>query len=89
MARPKTNKSAAVRELLNQKPDMPAKDIQKTLAARGMKVQGSLIYFVKGQLRSSDGTSGLTINAITKLKQLAEEVGGYEKLRELLDVLAG
>src|SRR5688500_9476124 len=45
----KPNKSDAIREELAQNPKAKSKEIIDALAARGIKVAPSLIYFVKGK----------------------------------------
>ena len=47
------DKSGAVRELLEQNPEMVATAIASNLAARGIKINPNLVYYVKAQLKKS------------------------------------
>src|SRR5690242_2677978 len=49
------NKSQAVREVLATNPNMKPKDVVAALAAKGLKVNTPLVYFVKGQLKGKKG----------------------------------
>lgn len=95
------NKSQAVRELLAENPKMPAKEIVSTLGAKGLKVNPSLIYFIKGKLRGKKQRRNRVVKAaraaskggdpvalIHDVRALALRAGGYGKLRELVDALA-
>jgi hypothetical protein len=98
-----TNKSAAIRELFAQNPDIQAQDVVSTLAERGIKVGTNLVYLVKGKMkgekkrrrhvnRSAAGVaaaSGSTdaVKTILKVKALAKEVGGLSALKALVDAL--
>jgi hypothetical protein len=100
MAREKTSKSAAVRALLTENPDMPAKELIAALASEGLRVKPGLIYLVRSEMRrkqrrqvrrsvakvAGNGPSD-PVDLIRRIRGLASEVGGYGKLRELVDVL--
>ena len=47
----KVSKSAEIRELLKQTPEITANDAIAILAERGIKVNAGLFYFNKGQLK--------------------------------------
>lgn len=96
------NKSNEVRELLAQNPKAPAKEIQETLAKRGINVSGNLIYLLKSkagakrrrqkrekvaQVVSTSG-HGDPVVTIRKVKALASDVGGMKKLTALLEALS-
>lgn len=98
------NKSAAVRELLEQSPKMKVKEIVAALAGKGIKVAPQLVYAVKTQMKvrkrkakrqqvaqmvqSAGGSGSLTVELLQRVKTLAQDAGGYGKLKELVDVLA-
>jgi hypothetical protein len=44
------NKSAAIRDLLKEKPDIKANDAVSALAEKGITVKSSLFYIVKGKV---------------------------------------
>jgi hypothetical protein len=102
MAKAEVNKSQMVRDLLAQNPMMAVKDVVATMAAKGHKITANLVYFLRGKEKakkrraarqkaakvvSSNGPLD-PIVAIMKVKDLAAEVGGMPKLKELLDVLS-
>ena len=54
MARKKggLNKSAKVRELLSENPDLSVKDVVSSLAGKGIQVKPNLVYFIKAKARA-------------------------------------
>ncbi len=98
------NKSAAVRELLSANPDRPVKEIVETMGSRGLRVTPNLVYYLKAKMRAGkrkkarqramaavaagNGSRGNPIELVRKVKELASEVGGYNKLKELAEILA-
>lgn len=94
--------SAAVRELLEKNPKMKASEVVATLAAQGIAVKPSLVYFTKGRMKRKTGRrkkqeagivqgsangSGDPLAAIMKIKKLAGELGGLNKLKALVAAL--
>lgn len=57
------NKSEAIRVLLTEKPDLAAKEVISTLGEKGIKVNNSLIYFVKGKLNAKTQRKKRVISA--------------------------
>jgi hypothetical protein len=49
------NKSAAIRELLREKPQLTASEVIAALGAKGIKVKSNLVYFVKGKIKGKKG----------------------------------
>jgi hypothetical protein len=49
------NKSAEIRELLKQNPEISANEAIATLAKKGIKIQSTLFYFNKGRLKGRKG----------------------------------
>jgi hypothetical protein len=105
MAKKKTevNKSEEIRQLLKANPKLVAQAIVSTLAAKGIKVAPTLVYFVKGKMRGRKGrrrkarqmvekvaATGNTdpIATILKVKRRADEVGGMKKFKALVDALS-
>jgi hypothetical protein len=97
------NKSAVVRELLGQNPKAPVRDIVASMDNKGLKISPNLVYLIKAKLRSGkakqsrqkathaaagNGRGGNTIELVRKVKDLASQVGGYSKLKELAEILA-
>ena len=100
MARQKsgTNKSAAIREVYEQNPKTKVKEVMAALAAKGIQVTDSLVYIVKGkmkrkkrkQMRQKVATvtgNSDPLTTIKKVKALAFEVGGFGKLKALVEAL--
>jgi DNA-binding winged helix-turn-helix (wHTH) protein len=102
MAKPKTNKSAAVREILGKDRNTPTKEIIATLAQRGIKVHPHLVYIIKSKMRAKRGRQkreralengrqmGIAnpVDLILEVRQLSEKAGGLKHLKKLVDVLA-
>jgi hypothetical protein len=98
------NKSEEIRQLLKAHPEMKPKDIVATLSAKGIKVTEALVYFVKGKLKGRKARkkragkivaktavtmkSGDPLSTILKVKKLAGELGGLEKLKALVEALS-
>lgn len=59
------NKSQAVRDLLTANPTLKAKEVVAQLAARGVSITASQVYFVKGQMSQKKQT------AVMKAKRVA------------------
>jgi len=96
------NKSELIREQLGRDPKMPVKDIVAMLGQRGVKVQPSLVYFLKSKMKrqrrkqarakavQSGQRAGISNAAdlVLKVKALAHEAGGLTNLKNLVNVLA-
>ncbi len=88
-------KSDAIRELLKANRKMKAKEVVEALAAKGIPVLLSQVYFVKGQVkggRKKTKRIAATENhdplaMILKVKSWASQVGGMKKLKELVDAM--
>ena len=95
------NKSDAIREELAKDPKAGSKAIIEALAARGIKVTPSLVYVVKSKsihaqrkarrasAEEAGRSAGLSdpIELVSRVKELAREVGGLKQLRRLVDLL--
>src|SRR5262249_25037799 len=96
------NKSAAIRDYLAKNPKAKVSEIVAALAAKGTKVQPSLVYFIRSKSKakakkarrakatavaSSNGMAD-PITVVKGIKELAGQAGGIKKLKELVDLLA-
>ena len=97
--------SAAIREVLRENRKLTADEVVSALAAKGIKVNKSLVYFNKGKMKGRRGrrkkvrqmvakvavTTGNTdaVTTILKVKSWASEVGGMKKLKALVEALSG
>ena len=103
MPKPKNgvNRSQAIRDILAVNPKTPSNEIISTLAAKGIKVSHTLIYFVRGHMKNAKrkkmrqrvaqavpSTNGNPIELIRRVKGLAADVGGINKLKQLVEMLA-
>ena len=95
MAKRANSKAAKIRALLAERPDAKAKEIVEALAAKRVKVSAAQVYMVKsagGTPASRNGkpsgkkTSG--IESLIQAKRLAEAMGGIDKARAALGLLA-
>ena len=96
------NRSEAVREALAQNPKATSREIISQLAAKGVKVAPTLVYYVKSKqnqarrkakrarvAEASRGTAvGNPVEVVLRVKDLAREVGGIRNLKQLVDLLA-
>lgn len=98
------NKSAAIRDLLKEQPDIKAREAMDTLAAKGVVIAPGLFYLVKGNVagrksRRKKATRNAVrvaaasgnsdaVATILKVKKLADEVGGLRTLRSLVEALS-
>jgi hypothetical protein len=98
------NRSAAIRDLYTENPEIKAKQVIATLAAKGIEVSENLVYLVKGKMKGEKNrrrkvnrnaanvakASGnlYAVATIIKVKKLAAEVGGLDTLKALVDALS-
>ena len=84
------NKAAKIREELNANPDASAKEIIASLKAKRVRVTPAHVYNVRatmqqnGSKKSKPGGYEILIQA----KRMADALGGIDKARAALDVLA-
>jgi hypothetical protein len=103
MAKKRGKKSKAIREYMTANPNAKAKEIVEALASKGLKVTANLVYYLMGQVKSSTNqqtkrqasqarvtaVEGDLVQLIQEVRSLAKKAGGYGKLKELVDALAG
>lgn len=96
------NKSAAIREMVAQNPHAQSKEIVALLGQKGIKVQPSLVYYIKSKQRnqkrrqkrqrvtetSQNTGSSNPVELVLKVKGVAREAGGIKNLKRLVDALA-
>jgi hypothetical protein len=99
---PRGQKSAAVRDLLEQTPKMPVREIVAHLASRGITINPNLVYYIKGRMKQRRGqqkrrlavragrNAGVAnpVELVRSVKHLALQAGGMRRLKELVDILA-
>jgi len=79
------NKAAKIRAALAENPDASAREVVETLAAQRVRVTAAQVYNVKSTVAKpkADGYASLI-----QAKRLADAMGGVDKARAALDVLA-
>ena len=96
------NRSEAVREALAQNPKAGSKEIINVLAAKGLKVSPTLVYYVKSKQNQARRRAKRAevadvsrrtattdpVELVMRVKQLSAEVGGIRNLKLLVDLLA-
>jgi hypothetical protein len=97
-----TNKSAAVREVLQKNPKTPTSEVVATLKSRGIKVSSAYVYALKSkakakkrkakreQVVATSNSMGITdpVKLVSEVKILALRAGGLRHLKQLVDLLA-
>jgi arginine repressor len=98
----RVNKSDAIREMIAQHPQAQSKEIVSLLGERGIKVQPSLVYYIKSKQNqqrrrqkrqrvaatSQQTGTGNPVELVLKVKGLARDAGGIKNLKLLVDALA-
>ena len=96
------SKAAIIREILAADPSTPTRDVIARAAEKGIKVSANHVYFIKGSMkrrrpgrRRQKQMTGTPANgapspvqAVTKVKALAQELGGLKYLKQLVDLLS-
>src|SRR4051794_4546712 len=96
------SKSDAIREILQQQPKVKSQEVVSILAAKGIKVTPTLVYYIKSQGKrkvkqarreraaevSRATGSADPVKLIIAVRQLAQQAGGIGALKRLVDVLA-
>jgi hypothetical protein len=95
MAKRSNSKAAKIRALLTERPDAKAGEIVATLAAQKVKVTAGQVYNLKSTMRKPARGYGKpaakkasAYESLIQAKRLADAMGGVEKARAALDVLA-
>ena len=96
------NKSAAIRQMLAENPKAPVREIVSLLAQRRIRVQPTLVYYIRSKERhqarqqrrqrvaATSQRTGIAnpVELVLKAKQLGREAGGIHNLKQLIDALA-
>lgn len=102
MARKKTNKSQAIRDMIAANPKAKSSEVVKLLADKGIKVSTTLVYGVKAQGKAKrrkqkrekavaagrQMVNGDPVEILRGIKDLAARAGGIRHLKEFVDLLA-
>lgn len=90
-------KSAAIREHFAENPGAMPREVVAALKEKGIRVSPQMVSVLKGKMKGGSGMRGarrgrrvgnLGIEALVEAKKLADQLGGIEKAREALAVLA-
>lgn len=96
-AEPKVNKSQVIREVLAADPKADYKTVIARASEKGAKVSQTMVYYVRSKLgqaarkakrEHAATTSRNPVELVSRVKQLAHEVGGIKNLKQLVDLLA-
>jgi hypothetical protein len=96
MTKRANSKAAKIRAVLAERPDAKAKEVVEALAAQKVKVTVGQVYNLKstrGNATSGNGKSTVAKKAsgfesLIQAKKLADAMGGVDKARAAMDVLA-
>lgn len=90
-------KAQAVRDALTANPDASAMDVVAELKAKRMKVTPQVVYAVKARMgkgkkrrgrKAASSNGAFTIDNLILAKKLAEQLGGVEKAKAIIDALS-
>jgi len=93
----KVNKSQVIREILAADPKADYKTVITKAAEKGAKVSQTMVYYVRSKLgqaarkakrEQAATTSRNPVELVSRVKKLANEVGGMKQLKLLVDLLA-
>jgi hypothetical protein len=96
------SKADAIRDHLAKYPSAKTKDVVDGLAEKGIKVSAAHVYMInnKGKQKKrkanriaateSAAKAGMSnpIEVVTRVRALANDLGGYRELKKLVDILA-
>jgi len=93
MAKRSDSKAAKIRAVLAVRPDAKAKEVVEALKAQKVKVSAAQVYMVKsaGGGKSNGkppAKKASGYEALVQAKKLADAMGGIDKARAAMDVLA-
>ena len=83
-----TNKSQAVRDLLQANPRLTVDEVIRTLAGLGLNVKKGLVYMVKGKMkpRKRTTTKGKTTDAVTTTAVASNNDGAGDALKTIKQI---
>jgi hypothetical protein len=92
------NKSQAVRDYLNAKPEAKPKEIQEAIKEQhGVEISTQMISTIKTKMRGGMGKrrgrgrkagGPLSAAQLLEIKKLTDQIGGVDRAREAIDMLA-
>jgi len=82
------NKAAKIRAQLSAHPNATAKEIVATLKAQRVRVSTAQVYNVKAAMSKTGNGKRGKYEDLIQAKKLADALGGIDKARAALDVLA-
>ena len=90
MAKRANSKAAKIRAVLAERPDAKAKEVVEALKAQRVKVTVAHVYNVKATNGNGKPAAKKVggYESLIQAKKLADAMGGVEKARAALDVLA-
>jgi hypothetical protein len=94
MAKRSKSKAAKIRAVLAERPDAKAKEVVEALAAKKVKVSTAQVYMVKSASGKSSANGkpaakkASPYDSLVQAKKLADAMGGVDKARAALEVLA-
>ena len=95
MAKRANSKAAKIRAVLAERPDAKAKEVVEALAAQKVKVTVGQVYNLKSTSDKTTSGNGKPaakkasgFESLIQAKKLADAMGGVEKARAAMDVLA-
>lgn len=97
------NKSEMARTIMRENPRMKVPAVVEQMEAKGVTITPNQVYFIRGQMkgrrskkkreravREATRTAPANpVQAVMRVRQLAESMGGMKQLKQLVDVLAG
>lgn len=94
------NKTKLVREFLTAQPDAMPRAVSEALKERNVEVSPQIVSQIKYQMRLMGGsglakaagakgraTGALSAEELVKVKKLADELGGQQKVAQALEIL--
>ena len=83
------NKAAKIRQALTDNPSASVKEIVATLKASRVRVVSAQVYAIRSTMSNGNGKrKPNAYEALIQAKRLADAMGGIDKARAALDVLA-
>lgn len=90
------NKSQAIRDYFKAHPEAGPTEVSKALTGKGLAVSVALVSNVRHNMNKKSGfgtrrgraSGSVNVDSLRVAKKLADQLGGIDKARHALDVLA-
>jgi hypothetical protein len=82
------NKAAKIREFLADNSNASAAEVVRALAAQRVRVRAAQVYSLKGAAGKPKANGSSVYDSLIQAKRMADAMGGVDKARAALDVLA-